>query len=102
MGSSPQEDGGNQILLLGELKFSWLMGGERQMGGFRKFNEKWGKKVQNLGIIFQIPRYETCLYFMHLCVHCRELLFLLGYYAKYYESVGHKNILQMGGIPERG
>ena len=38
----------------GELKFSRLMGGERQMGGFRKFNEKWGKKVQNLGKIFQI------------------------------------------------
>ena len=79
----------------GELKFSRLMGGERQMGGFRKFNEMWGKKELNLGIIIS-NRYKTCLYFKHLCVRCRELLFLLGSSAKYGESVGHKNILRMG------
>ena len=45
-------------------------------------------------------RYNMCLYFMHSCVYCRELLlFLFGHYAKYGESVGHKNILQMGGNP---
>ena len=60
MGSSGESD----FAPGGELKFSWLMGGERQMGGFRKFNEKWGKKVQNLGIIFQIDMkrvYISCI-----------------------------------------
>ena len=75
-------------------------GGEKgKWGGFRKLSEKWGKKVQKLGILFQI---DVSRYFMHLCVHCRELICLLSYYAKYSESVGHKNILQMGGIPEKG
>ena len=49
------------------------------MGDFRKFYKKWGKKVQKLGIIFQIDD-EKCLYFMH-CVLTAELLFLLTYYA---------------------
>ena len=68
MGSSvPQEDGGGgrgQILLLGGVEIFMVNGRERQKGGFRKFNEKLGKKVQNLGIIFQIdmkPVYFSCI-----------------------------------------
>ena len=93
--------GGSTFVLEGEVNFFTLMGGLIQMGDFRKFYEKWGKKVQKLGILFQIDD-KMCLYFMHLCVRCRELSCLLSYYAKYSESVGHKNILQMGGIPEKG
>ena len=72
-----------------------LMGGLMEMEDFKKFYEKWGKKVQKLGIIFQIDD-KMCLYFTHLCVHGRELLFLLSYYSKYSESVDRKFILQMG------
>ena len=42
----PQEDGGNQILLLGGVEIFMVDGGERQIRGFRKFNEKCGKKVR--------------------------------------------------------
>ena len=54
--------------------------------------------MQKLGIIIQIDD-KMSLYFMHLFV---ELLLLLSYYAKYSESVGCKNILQMGESRKKG
>ena len=56
--------------------------------------------MQKLGILFQIDN-KMCLYFIHLCVHCREFSnLLLSYYAKYSESAGH-NIPQMGDPRKR-